>query len=143
MDTPKRSSNSADIKVFELDYGEVMRNIKDYAEKVVGNGLAELVILIGSLAKGTYSPFSDIDLVIVVKKSAEKPLDRIPAYIEPSLPLDVEPIVLTVDEFFQTVRARRTFAAEVIDNGMYLAGDRGLLEKAKELRVSYAESGQA
>ncbi|MEM0440064.1 MAG: nucleotidyltransferase domain-containing protein [Candidatus Caldarchaeum sp.] len=66
-----RSSNSAEVRVFSLDYSMVMERVRDYARKLVDRGLAELVVLVGSLAKGNYTPFSDIDLVIVVKKSTK------------------------------------------------------------------------
>ncbi|MEM4342345.1 MAG: hypothetical protein QXF97_07340, partial [Candidatus Caldarchaeum sp.] len=122
MSKPARSSNSAEVRVFKLDYDAVMGKVRDYARKLVDGGLAELVVLIGSLAKGTYTPFSD--MVIVVRESAEKPVDRIPRYIDPSLPLDVEPLVFTVDEFIQTLRTKPLFAAEVTENGLFLAGDR-------------------
>ncbi|MEM0384285.1 MAG: nucleotidyltransferase domain-containing protein [Candidatus Caldarchaeum sp.] len=132
MSKPARSSNSAEVRVFKLDYDAVMAKVRDYARKLVDGGLAELVVLIGSLAKGTYTPFSDIDLVIVVRESAEKPVDRIPRYIDPSLPLDVEPLVFTVDEFIQTLRTKPLFAAEVAENGLFLAGDRSMLQKTAE-----------
>ncbi|MEO0158547.1 MAG: nucleotidyltransferase domain-containing protein [candidate division WOR-3 bacterium] len=118
--------------MFKLDYDAVMGKVRDYARKLVDGGLAELVVLIGSLAKGTYTPFSDIDLVIVVRESAEKPVDRIPRYIDPSLPLDVEPLVFTVDEFIQTLRTKPLFRAEVTENGLFLAGDRSMLQKTAE-----------
>ncbi|MEM1946433.1 MAG: nucleotidyltransferase domain-containing protein [Candidatus Caldarchaeum sp.] len=132
MSKPARSSNSAEVRVFKLDYDAVMGKVRDYARKLVDGGLAELVVLIGSLAKGTYTPFSDIDLVIVVRESAEKTVDRIPRYIDPSLPLDVEPLVFTVDEFIQTLRTKPLFRAEVAENGLFLAGDRSMLQKTAE-----------
>lgn len=130
LSKPARSSNSAEVRVFKLDYDAVMAKVRDYARKLVDGGLAELVVLIGSLAKGTYTPFSD--MVIVVRESAEKPVDRIPRYIDPSLPLDVEPLVFTVDEFIQTLRTKPLFAAEVAENGLFLAGDRSMLQKTAE-----------
>lgn len=77
----ERSSSSVGVKVFKLDYDYVLREVKSYAEKIVGRGLAKLVVLFGSLAKGTYTPFSDIDILIVVEDIAKNPLDRIPVYI--------------------------------------------------------------
>ncbi|MCS7113782.1 MAG: nucleotidyltransferase domain-containing protein, partial [Candidatus Bathyarchaeota archaeon] len=66
--------------------------------------MAKLVVLFGSLAKGTYTPFSDIDILIVVEDLTKNPLERIPIYVDPKLPLDVEPRVFTVEEFFKIFR---------------------------------------
>ncbi|MEN2975300.1 MAG: nucleotidyltransferase domain-containing protein [Candidatus Caldarchaeales archaeon] len=129
----ERSSSSVGVKVFKLDYDYVLREVKSYAEKIVGRGLAKLVVLFGSLAKGTYTPFSDIDILIVVEDIAKNPLDRIPVYIDPRLPLDVEPRIFTVEEFFKIVKERRKFAEEIIFHGLFLAGDERLLEEAKKI----------
>ncbi|MCX8193692.1 MAG: nucleotidyltransferase domain-containing protein [Nitrososphaeria archaeon] len=128
----EKSSSSVGVKVFKLDYSYVLREVKKYAEKIVGRGLAKLVVLFGSLAKGTYTPFSDIDILIVVEDLTKNPLERIPIYIDPKLPLDVEPRVFTVEEFFKIFRERRRFAEEIIFHGLFLAGDERLLEEAKK-----------
>jgi len=93
-----RSSNSAEVRVFRLDHRSLMERVRRYAEDLVGSGRAELVVLFGSLAEGRHLPSSDIDLLIVVREAPENPLERISAYIDPKLPLDVEPRVFTVEE---------------------------------------------
>jgi len=117
--------------VFKLDYDLVLKEAREYAEDLVRRGLAELVVLIGSLARGDYSPFSDIDLLIVTKEGPKNPLERISAYINPRLSRDVEPNVLTVEEFFEMARERRKLLEEALFKGVFLAGSKGLLEEAK------------
>jgi len=126
-----RSSSSAEVRVFKLDYDLVLREVKEYAEDLARRGLAELVVLIGSLAKGDYSPFSDADLLIVVREASKNPLERISAYINPKLSLDVEPRVLTVEEFFRMARERRRLLEEALFKGVLLAGSREVFEEAK------------
>jgi len=117
--------------VFRLDYDLVLREVREYAEDLVRRGLAELVVLIGSLARGDYSPFSDADLLIVVREAPKSPSERIAAYINPRLSLDVEPRVLTVEEFFEMARERRKLSEEALFKGVFLAGNKELLEEAR------------
>ena len=127
----ERLSSPVGVRVFKLDYEFVLKEVKRYAEEIVEKGLAELVILFGSLAKGTYSPFSDIDLLIIVKDAPRNPLDRIALYINPKLPLDVEPRVFTLEEFFNLINERKLFGEEVLFRGILLAGSRELFEEAR------------
>jgi predicted nucleotidyltransferase len=110
-----------------------MERVRRYAEDLVNSGRAELVVLFGSLAEGRYLPSSDIDLLIVVREAPENPLERISAYIDPKLPLDLEPRVFTVEEFFRVARERRRFALEVLTKGVLLAGRKEVLEEARRV----------
>ncbi|NHW44678.1 MAG: nucleotidyltransferase domain-containing protein [Candidatus Verstraetearchaeota archaeon] len=136
----ERSSSSAEIRVYKLDYDLVLKKVREYAEDLVRRGLAELVVLIGSLAKGDYSPSSDIDLLIVVRDAPKNPLERISAYINSKLPLDVEPRVMTIEEFFKVARERRRLSEEALFRGVFLAGNKELLEEVK--RAYGRERGQ-
>jgi predicted nucleotidyltransferase len=137
----ERSSSSAEVRVFKLDYDLVLKKVREYAEDLVRRGLAELVVLIGSLAKGDYSPSSDIDLLIVVRDAPKNPLERISAYINSKLPLDVEPRVMTIEEFFKVARERRRLSEEALFRGVFLAGNnKELLEEVK--RAYGLERGQ-
>ncbi len=127
----ERSSSSAGVRVFKLDYELVLKEVREYAEDLVRRGLAELVVLIGSLAKGDYSPFSDVDLLVVAREAPRNPLERISVYINPRLSRDAEPRVLTVEEFFDMARERRKLLEEALLKGVFLAGDKGLLEEAR------------
>ncbi len=91
------------------------------------------MVLFGSLAEGRSLPSSDIDLLIVVRDAPENPLERISAYIDPKLPLDSEPGVFTVEEFFELARERRRFALEVLTKGVFLAGRKEVLEEARRI----------
>jgi predicted nucleotidyltransferase len=133
---PEKLLNSAKVRVFRLNYEEVIRKVRAYARGLVVKNLAETVILIGSLAKGNYSPFSDIDLLIIVKEAKGRPIDRIPDYISSQLPLDVEPRVLSEEEFLDLARKKRRLIKEALENGILLAGDVNVLLKAKKLMYS-------
>ena len=125
-----KSYHSSEIRVFKLDYEELMRRLREYASRLVSDGLAELVILIGSLARGDYTPFSDIDVLIVTDDDLRTDLME---YIDETLPLDIEPRVITISKFLEMASRKRRTIIEAINNGIYLAGRKEILEKAKQL----------
>ncbi|WP_245218405.1 nucleotidyltransferase domain-containing protein [Pyrobaculum islandicum] len=49
------------------------------------------MVLIGSLARGDYTAFSDADVVIVLREDGRRPMDRIPDFLDSSFPIDLEP----------------------------------------------------
>jgi predicted nucleotidyltransferase len=110
-----------------------MERVRRYAEDLVNSGRAELMVLFGSFAEKRYLPSSDIDLLIVVREAPANPLERIPAYIDPKMPLDLEPRVFTVEEFFRLARERRRFALEVLTKSILLAGRKEVLEEARRI----------
>jgi len=127
----KRSWSSAEIKLFKLDYNSVIEELKEYARKALKKG-AYAVILIGSLARGDYTAFSDADLVIIVGQTYRKPVERIKDYIDPSLSIDIEPRVYTIDELLRMAREKRRIVREILEHGIPLAGDEDILKMIKE-----------
>ncbi|MHC1628038.1 MAG: nucleotidyltransferase domain-containing protein [Candidatus Nezhaarchaeales archaeon] len=127
----RKSSNSAKIKFFKLNYDEVMERLKHYAEKIVKKG-AKLVILIGSLARGDYTAFSDADVLIISDGIPKRPIDRLKEYIDPSMPIDVEPRVYTTKEVIQMALKKAKIIIEALTYGKVLAGNSGFLEEIKE-----------
>ena len=127
--------------MFRLDYGRVMRALAAYAERKVREG-ALAVILIGSLARGDYTAFSDADVVIVVPDGSvpDNPVERVRGFLDPSLPLDLQPFVYTRSELIEMARESRRIVGEVLRVGKLLAGDRGILEELKGLWKSDRKS---
>ena len=54
-------------------------------------------------------------------------------YIDESLPLDIEPRVITISKFLDMASRRRRTIIEAVNEGIYLAGRKEILEKAKQL----------
>ena len=52
-------------------------------------------------------------------------------YIEPRSPVDIEPRVLTKEEFYKMALEKRMLFRELLDYGIILAGDKKILEEAK------------
>ncbi len=122
--------SSAGVRFFKLHYKEVIKKLEEYAEKALSRG-AKAVILIGSLARGDYTAFSDADILIIVEKAAERQIDRIVDFLDPTLPIDVEPRVYTEEEFLNMAREKRRIVVETLSYGKLLAGSGEILEKAR------------
>lgn len=122
---------SSEIKLFEPDYEAIMRELKEYAEKTVKRG-ALAVILIGSLARGDYTAFSDADVIIVVEESGERPIDRIIKYLEPSASVDIEPRVYTTKEIQAMAKRGARIIKEIIEHGILLSGNKEIIEEIRQ-----------
>ncbi len=134
----RRSLNSAGVRLFKLDYSRVLRMLKEYAQRCINNG-AETVILVGSLAKGNYTAFSDADVIIIVSESRERPIDRAARYIDPTLPIDVEPRVYTREEIIRLAEDRAKLVEELVEHGVILAGSKQII---MEIRKTYQGGGR-
>ena len=128
----RRSLGSAGIKLFRLDYEEIMRKLKGYARRALSKG-ARTVILIGSLARGDYTAFSDADVIVICDEAPERHIDRAIPFMDPSMPVDVEPRVYTTEEFLRMAREGRRVVREAVEHGILLAGSGEVVERAKEL----------
>ena len=134
----RRLWNSAGIRFFELDYKKVMRELEEYAKKAVAKG-ARAVILIGSLAKGDYTAFSDADVIIIVKRTPKQPAERIIDFLDPSLSIDLEPRIYTTDEFQDTNKVQLDMLFNLASHGnITVVGD--LNQSIYRFRGAYKEN---
>lgn len=127
--------NSAGVKLFKLDLEKVLNYLQSYAEKIVSEKKEVLaVILIGSLARGDYTAFSDADIVIIVNESShKKPHDRVIEYIDQNAPIDIEPRVYTLDEIIRMAREKRKVVQEIIKYGKQLAGKLDIVDQLRQI----------
>ncbi|MEM3573374.1 MAG: nucleotidyltransferase domain-containing protein [Nitrososphaeria archaeon] len=129
----ERLSNSADIRLFKMDFENVLEFLRSYAKKLVFEGKAELVVLFGSLARGDYTAFSDADVLIIAENVPKLPWNRFSEYLETKSPVDIEPRILTKEEFYRMAVEKSMLVKEVLEYGIVLAGDPIILDKAKIL----------
>ena len=81
---PKKSSNS--VKVVFADKANVLRQLKGYAKNLKRtHPEVERVGYFGSYANNTYGPASDVDLLIILRRSDGRFLDRIPDFLPDNL----------------------------------------------------------
>ncbi|MEM0018156.1 MAG: nucleotidyltransferase domain-containing protein [Candidatus Korarchaeum sp.] len=123
-----------------MEYEGVLKRLVDYAERAVARG-AKAVILVGSLARGDYTAFSDADIIIISDEVPENPIRRISDFMDPSLPVDVEPLVLTTEEFLKMAKEGRRIVREAIFYGKLLFGDPEIIKAAS--RYLESEDGSS
>jgi len=77
----RRIRSSGSVKVISLDRDEVIRRLREVAEEalVVFPELRE-VRLIGSLAEGTHTGTSDVDLFLLLDRAPKHPLEEMRPY---------------------------------------------------------------
>jgi len=126
----RRSSNTADIRLLKLNYAEIIAALKRYAEKVVAKG-AKAVILIGSLARGDYTAYSDADVVVISDNVPKRFIDRITDFIDPTLPIDIDPRVYTTEEILRMAKEGKKIIKEIVDHGKVLAGNSEIINILK------------
>ena len=81
-----RRESSNFVKVFFADKDKVLHQLKDYAKSLKRtHPEVERVGYFGSYATETFGPASDVDLLIILRKSSKRFLDRIPDYIPENL----------------------------------------------------------
>jgi len=127
----RKLSNTVEVKLFKLDYNKVMEKLREYGGKAVAKG-AKTVVLIGSLARGDYTAFSDADILIISDNVPERPIDRLKEFIDPTLPIDLDVRVYTSKEFLKMAEKGMRIVKEVVKYGIVIAGDHTIISRAKD-----------
>lgn len=122
--------SSPEIRLFKLNRQRVMRELEEYTEKAVKKG-AIAVILVGSLARGDYTAFSDADIIIVIGESREKPVERLTKYMEAKVSIDIEPRVYTIKELREMIKNNAGIVREIAEYGILLGGDENIINEIK------------
>ncbi len=116
---PSRSSDSSGVTFLDLE--RVLADVRHAVTTRVARraGVRE-AWLFGSLARGSATPRSDADLLIVVDQDARRPMDRIPEFLllleGLGRPIDV--LVLTAAEW--KAREGTALHREVLMRGIQL-----------------------
>ena len=105
-----------------LDLPKVREWLSAYAKRISQNPCVCSVILFGSLVKGTYTRHSDADVLIVLRDSTKPFLDRIPDYLDPTVPLPLEALPYTMDEVREYLAHPPNLVSHAIAEGILLAG---------------------
>ncbi len=98
--------------------------IEHYCHRVFQEVAPDCIILHGSVAKGTYTVASDIDLLVIGGDLPEHFLERISLLLrlnDSGAP--IEPLAYTVEEFIQMLEAKHLTALEALSFGLPLYGE--------------------
>lgn len=94
---PEKSSDF--VKVVFADKDKVLHQLKDYAKSLKRTRPeVERVGYFGSYANDTYGPASDVDLLIILRQSDKRFLDRIPDFLPDNLSICCDVFPYTSEE---------------------------------------------
>ncbi|MHA1695258.1 MAG: nucleotidyltransferase domain-containing protein [Candidatus Helarchaeota archaeon] len=135
-----RSSNIVKIKLFKLDYDKIIRELRNEIDIWRKKCNLKLVILFGSLAKGSYSCGSDADLLIIADNIPPTYSSRIDLFFSPKISAGLHLIIYTQDELFNEIQEINTFVFEIFYKFKLLYGNKNLLNKIlKEIKHKISE----
>jgi len=115
----EKSSNF--VKVVFADKKKVLRQLKEYTKKIKQTELAvKKVGLFGSYATDTFGPASDVDLLIILRKSPKRFLDRIPDYLPSDLSVSSDVFPYTSEEIEKMKQDGNRWIRHVLDEVIWL-----------------------
>lgn len=109
------------VQILSVDYEALLSALNSAAFEIKRDVPDSEIFLFGSFAKGSYTPLSDVDLLIIVPQS-DKPYlerkERFTAYF--TLPFDVNIIVYTKEEIRQMQVNGNMFITSVLQEAREL-----------------------
>jgi len=87
------------VKVFFADKNKILHQVKEYSKNLKkDHPEVEKVGLFGSYAVDEYVPASDVDLLIILKSSSKRFIDRIPDFLPNNIEVSCDCFPYTIDE---------------------------------------------
>lgn len=112
------------MQIISLDLPAVLRRLREYAQQLLAQHPdVKAVVLFGSLTRSSYTGTSDADLLIVLDSSEQRFLDRIPRFLQPGLPVEIDVFPYTVEELCAQLTGDFGVGAVALRKGQILAGE--------------------
>lgn len=87
---------------------------------------ARAVVVFGSVARGDFNVWSDVDVLVVAERLPERALERLDALGRP--PAAVQPVAWTPAEWRRQRRRANPIAVEAVHDGVWLVGSPEVLD---------------
>jgi hypothetical protein len=108
---------------------------REYVDRLTARLPVDAAVVVGSVARGDFNVWSDIDVVVVAEGLPERALDRIGFLLEDA-PAGIQPVGFSRAEFLSALAKRNPLAVEALERGVVLLGE----ELIGSLRVRGNES---
>jgi predicted nucleotidyltransferase len=102
-----------------------------YAETLSARLPVHAVVLAGSLARGDFNVWSDIDVIVIADALPERLPDRL-ALLGADAPAGVQAVGFTPSELRRAARRANRLVLDAVAHGVVLAGDPHALTRAFE-----------
>ncbi len=104
-----------------VDYRAVMASLRETARELKKSPQTEKIYLFGSFARGSHTPFSDVDILVVVKNTDRPFLERKEQYAGSfAVPFDVNILVYTRREMDRLQKENSKFLENVLKEAIEL-----------------------
>lgn len=116
-----RDESSSTVSVTYFDKAAVRRALDEYVRGLAArHPELEQVVLFGSLARGTPVPGSDVDLLLVLGRSEQSFLNRIPGFLPTGFPVGIDVFPYTRAELERMQAEGNGFVREALRTGTTL-----------------------
>ncbi len=104
------------VEILSLNKNLLKKKLKEISSKIKKNKNVKEVILFGSFHTNHYTPYSDLDIAIVVGESKENFLKRKDKFIDyfSEIPLDVNILVYTEKEIEKLRKEKNRFIENIL-----------------------------
>jgi predicted nucleotidyltransferase len=92
-----------------------------FVEEVARSGDLVAAVVYGSVARGDFNVWSDVDLLLVLERLPEKAHERLARFSD-RVPAGVQVVAWTPDELADALRAKNPIACEAVTAGVVLHG---------------------
>lgn len=89
------------VRVISVDPEELAKELERYVAGLKQRPEVTKVYLCGSRARGDHSPYSDVDLLLIISRDrapVRSPADRVPDYLPGRFPVGVDLFIYTEEE---------------------------------------------
>ncbi len=104
-----------------IEREKLLELARAYAERLSERTALEAAVVAGSVARGDFNVWSDVDVVVVADGLPNRALDRATFLLEDAPP-GVQPIGYTPSEFEHEVRRGNRLVLEAINSGVTVVG---------------------
>ena len=121
--------------------GSVEQALQDYSKEIIKKFKPLCIILYGSRAKGTYTPLSDMDIIVISNSFDMDFLSRIRSLIDlNNTAFPIDPLGYTESEFSGMLESFRLTALDAVHEGVAIYGD-DYFKKFKERLAELVKMG--
>lgn len=106
-----------------------IQRARSFAEDLDPSLSLQAVVVVGSVARGDFNAWSDIDVLVVAERLPDHPVERLRAVGSPAAG-GIEAVVWTPHEWTVQRRRGNPLAAEAATHGVWVVGDLEALEDA-------------
>ncbi|MDP8932034.1 MAG: nucleotidyltransferase domain-containing protein [Actinomycetota bacterium] len=99
---------------------QLLTRAREFAGSLPGELSVRAVVVFGSVARGDFNLWSDVDVLVIADRLPERFLDRLDALAP--WPARIQPIAWTSREWQERLARRDPIALESVNRGVWLVG---------------------